>query len=92
MIFSDTRDVIPIRDAPSAAFYLIIRVSSSMMVTKTNMPGKSNDRNCRMCKKDLECAKKTQKKPKNTPYNTAKKSEKQPIKYGTKKTSSKKMM
>ena len=32
----------------------IIRVRSSMMVTKTNMPGKFNDRNCRMCKKDVE--------------------------------------
>ncbi len=32
----------------------IIRVRSSMMVTKTNMPGKFNNRNCRMCKRDME--------------------------------------
>ncbi len=32
----------------------IIRVRSSMMVTKTNMPGKFNDKNCRMCKRDVQ--------------------------------------
>ena len=32
----------------------IITARSSMMVTKTNMPGKFNDRNCRVCIKDVE--------------------------------------